>query len=660
MGKIIVLDELTSCQIAAGEVIERPASVVKETVENSIDAGATRISVEIKNGGISLIKIEDNGCGMEADDCVIAFDKHATSKLRSANDLFDIHTLGFRGEALASIAAVAKVTLRTATETAPHGTEVVFEGGDLLSNKPCGCGKGTSITVENLFYNTPARYKFLKKDSTEAGYVADTLEKIALAHPDISIRLISDRKQVLYTPGGDLKKAFFSIFGGDVAANMLDCGFSMSGITVTGLCGTREQVFGNRGRQFVFVNGRFIRSKTITSAIDEAYKTLTMKGKFPTVVINVSVPQTAVDVNVHPAKTEVRFADESAVFRAVYHAIFGALFGYGDVSEGNISGESIHAENIHAENISTGNISKSNISPGNISAENIHAENISTEIQPERTDVRPAEEVTFFELPEFDNAARKPSAEASEKPSQTAYEAALSVQTAAPGKVSEEKPSEYIINKKNPENRENPKDRQARNLTENELVYRDGRVIGQLLDTYILIEYDGALYLLDQHAAHERLKYEELKEALENTENDSQQLMLPITLTLTGTEFQKFRETEDLFENLGFEIDEFGVNIIIIRAIPTFISQEKVQEFIITALESAVPGEAHINVFPDYAVYTMACKAAIKANRHLSDYEIRGLLDSLLAVKNPGTCPHGRPIIIKMTQYEIERKFHRA
>ncbi len=646
MGKIILLDELTASQIAAGEVVERPASVVKEMVENSIDAGSTRVSVEIKNGGIKYIKIDDNGSGMEPDDCIIAFDKHATSKIKSSEDLFSISTLGFRGEALASIAAVSRVTLRTKTRNSENGTYVVIEGGDLMESGQCGAKDGTSFTVENLFFNTPARYKFLMRDQTEASYVAETMERIALSHPGISFRLTSDKKQILFTPGGDLLTAIYGVFGKDVAEKTVSCSFSEDNVKVTGYCGKKELTYGNRNRQIAFVNGRFVKSKTVSAAIDEAYRTLTMKGRFPFAVLNIELPYSRVDVNVHPAKTEVRFADNNAVFRAVYHAITSAVY------------EQIEAP---AEFHETSLL--------NIEAlASSEQKKVLNDILP---DANASEKETVYTAPKSNpEPENKPSSsedpKTEEAPQNTLESGYIKKKYDEPLGAKEQSvftgidigvKSGKVVTKSEPA-AESSKDPQFSGEFFD--VYRHGRVIGQLLETYILIEFNGAFYMIDQHAAHERLKYEEIKSRLLGNDNSSSELLLPITVRLGASEMIRFNEIKEALEKLGFEIDEFGSDSVIIRSIPTMISESNAESFVVTAINSPRTGEGMINVFPDHAVYTMACKAAIKGNMKLSDVEIRSLLDRLSSVKNPGTCPHGRPIILKMTQYEIERRFHRA
>ena len=674
MGKIILLDEQTSCQIAAGEVVERPSSVVKELVENSIDAGSTRIKVEIVNGGIKLIRVTDNGCGMEPDDCLIAFDKHATSKIISSDDLFNITTMGFRGEALASIAAVSKVTLCTKTAHDPEGTCVVIEGGELRETGTVGVPSGTKITVENLFYNTPARYKFLKRDRTEALYVAEILEKIALANPGISFTLISDKKQIMYTPGGgDLKKVVLGIYGRDVAEKLIDISSVTGTVSVNGLCGDKDLTFGNRSRQIFFVNGRNVKSKIISSAVDEAYKTLTMKGRFPFVILGISLPASSVDVNVHPAKTEVRFADENLIFKAVYHAVFDTLRGVGDpLSDNVISYDTKRPE---------GHSSENGAGSGSLNA-NANADN-DAEFLKGLKDVTETEQGSLFDIARNYGGVTSDRSLKNDKDQSSSF-----VKAELPQSGPAKDPSESFVNDQSddsdlfvqgssytrevfssenssPEERQpalpdRPTPKSSIIDTGNIVVYENGRVVGQLFDTYIILEYGTRMYLLDQHAAHERLKYEEIKQALQNTTNPSQLLLIPVTIRLSPKEFSAFSGCRSFFEQLGFEIEEFSGNALIVRSVPTLIERETAADFIITALNNGRPGDAHINVFTDNAIYTMACKAAIKANRKLSAPEIEALLKELIRVDNPGTCPHGRPILISFTQYEIERRFHRA
>lgn len=656
MGKIIVLDELTACQIAAGEVVERPASVVKEMVENAIDAGATKITVEIKNGGIKYIGIDDNGSGFAPDDAVIAFDKHATSKIRNSEDLFRIGTLGFRGEALASIAAVSEVELRTKEKGASLGVYVKFAGGELIEQSECGCKEGSSFVVRNLFYNTPARYKFLKKDATEAGYVADALQKLALSHPDVSIRFISDGKNLLFTPGnGDLMSCIHSIFGKQISAYVRLVEYTENGLSLRGFVGVREASYGNRGRQFFFVNGRFIKNKTVTSAIDEAYKTITMKGRFPFVILSLSVNPGSVDVNVHPTKIEVRFSDESAVFRAVYHGIRNALFGEEDAAEPvlEVPQETVMesgTQYIPIQN-QTGTFKRSmtgETASAYVSlfetAEKLAENAPSLAAEPKTQETPAPQQPPALQQPP---APQQPSA--SQQPSQKEEKAAEPVKSMLPPVST---PKSIFVS-------EAAEEAQGEVCGDND-VYLNSIVVGQLFDTYILLQYRNELVLLDQHAAHERLMYEKIKRSLEEENAESQLLLAPLPIRLSPAEFSAFRENVLFFERAGFEIEDFGNNTVMVRSIPMILEGADIAEFIISGIGLIGNGKEKVSLFSDRAVYTMACKAAIKANRKLRPEEIDALLKELAAVKNPGTCPHGRPIIIKYTKYEIERKFHRC
>lgn len=589
MSKVIVLDELTACQIAAGEVIERPASVVKELVENSIDAGSTAINIEIKRGGITYIRVSDNGSGIEADDAVICFDKHATSKIRTGEDLENVSTLGFRGEALASIAAVGDVELTTRTKNDEIATYVHIKGGDVLETGTKGSAKGTVITVSDLFFNTPARFKFLKKDQTEAAYCADVIEKMALAHPEISFRLVSSGQEMFRTPGdGDIKSAIYCIFGKNVSDNMLPVQYEMNGYTITGYAGVKEAVFGNRSKQIFFVNGRYIKSKVITSAVDEAYKTVVMKNKFPFVVINISVPFKLVDVNVHPAKTEVRFSNEGDVFKAIYRALSNAIY---------------YKEPVIP--MPTQVAPKQQFQP---------VKSQPTYTQPVKS--QPMTDNWKMLFPEIKENVSVVSEEAPPAP------------PAPPA-------PELLIKDYN--------------------YFTDGRIIGQVFMTYILLQYEDKLILIDQHAAHERIKYEELKSSLGSEDIPTITMLVPHTITLTASEYATYCENPEFFTDMGFEIEEFGNNTIIVRAVPMTLEQADLEDVITEGLTGKNTAKDS-----DEKIFRMACKAAIKANKVLSQEEIQSLMRQLSKLDSPNTCPHGRPISIEITQHELERKFKRC
>lgn len=619
MSKIIVLDELTACQIAAGEVIERPASVVKELAENSIDAGATLITVDIRSGGVKYIRITDNGCGFEADDAVIAFDKHATSKIKSGEDLNNVATLGFRGEALASIASVADVELLSKTKDAQTGVYVHIKGCDVLETGERGSAAGTTITVRDLFYNTPARYKFLKKDSTEASYVADVLQKLAIANPNIAFKLISNGNEVFRTPGnGDLKSVIFSIYGKETAASVLPVEYQNENYRIKGFTGIRDAVYSNRTRQLFFVNGRCIRSKTITSALDEAYKTVTMKNKFPFAVLMIEAPLNKVDVNVHPTKAEVRFADESIIYRLVYHGVSNAVL----------------YDNKTAEPVTYTFHEK----PQTFTATERVITPIPVIVQPEIPVVEESVELPpIWTLDKIeDKVEAKVEAKVEEK-----IEADIEVKVEVKADIKEETPVIQI--------EETPV------LYNSTSVYTDGVVIGQIFDTYIILQYANEMVLIDQHAAHERIKYEEIKNAVNTSTGAVSPMLVPISMTLSPSEYTALNSNLEFFEAMGFEIDDFGGNTVIIRAVPTILADSNIEDVILSGLQNKKTAG-----FSDEEIYTMACKAAVKANKRLSQFEIEELLKQLAKLENSGTCPHGRPICVSITEHELERRFKRC
>lgn len=612
MSKIIVLDELTACQIAAGEVIERPASVVKELAENSIDAGATNISVEIRSGGIKYIRITDNGCGFEADDAVIAFDKHATSKIKSGEDLSSVATLGFRGEALASIASVADVELLSKTRDSQTGVYVHIKGCDLIENAERGAADGTTITVRDLFYNTPARYKFLKKDSTEASYVADVLQKLAIANPNIAFKLISNGNEIFRTPGnGELKSVIFSIFGKETAASVLPVDYQSDNYRITGFTGVKDAVFSNRTRQLFYVNGRCVKSKTITAALDEAYKTVTMKNKFPFSVLLIEAPYTKVDVNVHPTKAEVRFSEENLIYRLVYHGVTNAVLYDNKVS----------AVKTEISEPVTASVIK--FAPQNMTVDiPFIPEPVLIPELPKVSEIPPVPQIPQIpELPPiWENSV-----------------------------VVEEEKVEKIEKIEKIEQIEQPV------LYNSTNVYTDGVVIGQVFDTYIILQYGKEMVLIDQHAAHERIKYEEIKNAVNSDTGAVSPMLVPISLQLSPAEHTAFTANADFFEAMGFEIDDFGGNTVLIRAVPTILAESNIEDVVLSGLQNKKTAG-----YSDEEIYTMACKAAVKANKKLSDFEIKELLNKLAKLENSGTCPHGRPICVTITEHELERRFKRC
>lgn len=668
MGSIVLLDDLTINQIAAGEVIERPANVVKELVENSIDAGATSINVEIENGGISLIRITDNGKGIAADDVEIAFERHATSKIRSAKDLIKVSTMGFRGEALASIAAIAKVELVTKTKDAEMGTRIIVEGGDVVLKEECGAPNGTTITVRELFFNTPVRYKFLKKDFTEGGYIETALERISLINPGISFRLISNKKQILQTSGnGDMKTVVFNIFGKDVSQNIVDLNFEYEGIEVTGVAGKPEIARSNRSNQLFYVNGRFIKDKTLSAATEEAYRTLVPQGKFCFCIVNVNMNPEMVDVNVHPAKLEVRFTEEGKVFKAVYYAVRNALLGNDLVKD-----ESANEKPIVRENAVT------NEPPVKKGLFEIFRGGKSNEKKEENTNLRTMNiEVTKKEnddtfISKMMTKGRQENTDASEEhldDKDTVSELTVREQTNNYNVNDEE--NEIVTNNKVKDivdaynEKESSEQKQVPMFYEQDFIEKvelpEYQILGVAFNTYILLQLDDDIYILDQHAAHERVLYEKVKQNFyKDGGKEVQMLLLPDVIDLPKKDMRLVHDNLKLFEQSGFDIEEFGENTIKINGVPVICYEMDTKDLFLDIIDGLdITNRTNKQDIEEKFISTVACKAAVKANMYLDEREIRGLLDELLLLENPFTCPHGRPTAIRITKTEIEKKFGR-
>ena len=819
MGNIVLLDDLTINKIAAGEVIERPASVIKEMVENSIDAGATNITVEIKNGGISYIKVSDNGKGIAQDDLEIAFERHATSKIRSADDLNTVTSMGFRGEALASIAAIANVELVSKTQEQEIGYRVVVEAGDVLEKEEAGCKTGTTITVRNLFFNTPVRYKFLKKDYTESGYIEDVITRIALVNPNIAIKLINTGKTVIQTNGnGDIKSVIYSIYGKDIANGIMEVAYKYEDINIIGVVGKPEVARSNRSNQLFFVNKRYIKDKTLTAATEQAYKGLIPIGKFGFVILNIEMNPAKVDVNVHPAKLEVRFEEENKIFQAIYHAIkdtllktelvansekalheekmetareltfeerlknlkeekqqrqeVGGLFSFRRQNEKQIENytdeeskiktnvlEDIHSNsgetsgNIIEDVYRSKNGVENKINVGEpIDTSDILAklkqmkENLEKElkeknvnipsIQPEEnnpTGETLEEEKEEYRIKEENDKEIKESLDEAEVKNENETDInvtnetenenpEMNLETSQTEENKEFTISEQTVDNTNEiiENIEDPEIKQEfkeikekmQQLNDNPQVVTDdfnemyaklfGRLpiqeddekveekkeekdidilkdnvsvfegieeyqkpaykfIGIAFKTYIIIEIGQEMYILDQHAAHERIMYEKVKENYySESSKDSQMLLLPDVITLTHKEMDIAKENMEMFRKAGFTLEEFGENTIKLTGVPTVcIDLDTKELFLETLDEINTVARTAKQEKEEKFIATVACKAAVKANMALDAKEVESLMDNLLSLPNPFTCPHGRPTAIKMTKYDIERKFAR-
>ena len=724
MGNIVLLDDLTINKIAAGEVIERPASVIKEMVENSIDAGANNITIEIKNGGISYIRITDNGKGIPEDDLEIAFERHATSKIRSADDLSTVTSMGFRGEALASIAAISRVELVSKTATQDNGFKVVVEGGNILEKSVAGCPTGTSITVTNLFYNTPVRYKFLKKDFTEAGYIEDAVTRIALVHPEIAIKLINSGKTVIQTNGnGDLKTVIYSIYGKDVAGALIETEYTYEDMHIYGVIGKPEIARSNRANQIFFVNKRFIKDKALTSAAEKAYKGMIPIGKFSFLVLNVDMNPAKVDVNVHPAKLEVRFEEENTVFKAVYHAIKDALLKAELVADTEQSSSELRSQSglfgnravsVEMPN-SIPDIQKSQDVLRKLQEmkERLIKETTYPEQKQETTQV--AEETvnyTYNEQPEVKEEKVEFVSESvvvTEEPIHEEMKEEIREEKVVeePTKIEETEQEtvqektqntniiEDIVNSRIEEKTEDfeemylklfgtrpiqetvqtPTEKESETAKDiatlgntsmfdniEEFKKPTYKFIGIVFNTYIIIEIDKEMYILDQHAAHERILYEKVKANYYNDESkDSQLMLLPDIITLSHKEMEIAKDNMQMFKKAGFMLEEFGENTLKLTGVPEMCLDLETKEMFLETLDeiNSVSRTAKQEIEERF-IATVACKAAVKANMALNKEEVDSLMDKLLALPNPFTCPHGRPTAIKMSKYDIERKFARA
>lgn len=813
MGNIVVLDELTINKIAAGEVIERPASVIKEMVENSIDAGAKNINIEIKNGGISYIRITDDGKGIEREDLELSFERHATSKIRQAEDLNDVKTMGFRGEALASIAAIAKVTMLSKTRNAEIGNKIVVEGGNILELSEFGCPNGTTITVENLFYNTPVRYKFLKKDYTESGYIEDVIIRLSLVHPDIVFKLINSGKTIIQTTGdGDIKNVIYSIYGKSVATACLNVNYTYEGITVTGVVGKPEIARSNRSNQIFFVNQRYIKDRILSNAAEKAFKGMIPIGKFGFLILNLEMSPNLVDVNVHPAKLEVRFQEEQMVFKSVYYAIQDTLTKAELIanSETKITGklektsdeileqsenanslsglfrritknadddkefgsnnviESIYKSKQEGENNINQNIQdfddkeQNNIKPEIIGPTEIHnkdeikntisefmkmgqaltaeqirekliaismGDNVSEDLKKEENseekiqeeDAQTPEEnkeerhnldlqetaeinsvqedIEKYETKPIDSKGIEEIANVPEMQGEVSEHHEISDNEVAPGNIlanivkersQKEDNSEIIttenfeekfndmyeqifgktVETKRKEKEEEKKTNASDIVNSNVSLFEESkefkdkvtyRLIGIAFKTYIIIEVNKELYIIDQHAAHERILYEKVKKNYyAEGDKNTQLMLLPDIITLTHKEMDIARDNFDKFEKAGFVLEEFGENTIKITGVPSICIDLDTKELFLETLDeiNTVARTAKQEI-EDRFIATIACKAAVKAGMDLAEDEVTSLIDQMLAPPNPFTCPHGRPTTIKLSRYDIEKKFAR-
>ncbi len=609
MASIQVLSQDVADKIAAGEVAERPSAVVKELVENAIDAGADKIDVEIRQGGVGYIRVTDNGCGIPAGEVETAFLRHATSKLTQIEDLYQIGTMGFRGEALASICAVAEVEVITKTKEAEEGVYLSLTHGVPSGKDSIACADGTTMVIQNLFANIPARMKFLKKDSTESGYVADLLGRIALSRPDIAFSYTCDGKEVFATSGdGKLTNVILQIYGLDHAKGVLPVDYTEDHIHIHGVVGKPELARGNRTRQTLFVNGRYVKNHVVGKVVEEAFRNSMMVGKFPFFVIEVNLPAELVDVNVHPAKTEVKFANEKQVYDVAYHAIRNALFQEESKPE----------------------------TPQKPVVQNYVPTPVPTRVAPKL--VREYLESTVPQERRTVSFLRE-----------------------EPEKVLEEllESSANIIEETHPQPMQEMMQEMAGTLPLKE----KAKVIGQVFDTYIICQRGEEMFLIDQHAAHERLRFESLKKSYFNKQKFSQVLLTPMVFTLDYQEKNTVLENLYRFDAFGFEIEDFGGNSVIVHATPIAADEKTIRDLILELADAMASQSKHpVADFEERALDMISCKYAIKANKHLSYLEMQDLTDRVLNMEEEtgvATCPHGRPIRVIFTQTEVEKLFKR-
>lgn len=667
MGKIHVLSSSVSNKIAAGEVVERPASVIKELVENSIDAGANLITVEIKKGGSVYMRVSDNGSGMSAEDAKICFLRHATSKIQTSDDLDAIYTLGFRGEALSSIGAVAQVELYTKRAEDESGVCVTCRGGEILSSEEAGAPNGTSISVENLFFNTPARLKFLKKDSTEAAYITDIMTRFIFAHPEISFKLIIDGKEKLFSPGDNsLKNAVYTVYGKDYANGTIPVEYEFEGIKLTGLIGKGTLSRPKRNYQSFFVNKRYITSSTLIAALENAYKNQIMIGKFPMAVLNIEINPSLIDINVHPTKLEVKFSNEKAVYNAVYYGAKNALYAIPNVPKIERSENDGDTKLKAVQNTFKRDTHKEQLFLADM-ADALPKNMIK---RPETSSYNPRE--NHFLKSKGDTKPEVQSADRAASDNKAAKEifAAKNVSMAEPKRAYEpliknngDTKNTLISSKKNEKRKSEIKEETAAEVKKaEETVFVDEyfEIVGQIFNSYIIAEKGDEMMIVDQHAAHERLKYEELKADIAAKQAVSQMLIEPVIVNLTGNEMSAYRDNKQLFEDIGFDAEEFGDDAVIIRSVPGEVGLGEVEPLV---LELVAQGEELrkelITEKQQRLLYTIACKSAVKANMSMSKMEMESLVRNVLRLKNINTCPHGRPIIITMSKKEMEKEFKR-
>ena len=638
MPQIKLLDQQTIDKIAAGEVVERPSSVVKELVENAIDAKATAITVEIKEGGVSFIRITDNGCGIEKDQIPLAFLRHSTSKIKHIEDLFHISSLGFRGEALSSIAAVAQVELITKTYGDLTGIRYVIEGSKEIASEEVGAPEGTTFLVKNLFFNTPVRRKFLKSAQTEGGYIADLMERMALSHPEVSFKFINNGQTKLHTSGnGNKKDLVYHVYGRDITSSLIQIDEKTELFEVTGFIGKPNVSRGNRNYENYFINGRYIKSALLSKAIEEGYKGFMMQHQYPFCVLYIQINSELIDVNVHPTKMELRFTQNETIYNSLYQIVRNALTHREFIQQVPVTEEKKQRDTVPEV--------KTAPEPFEVRRLNDVRKAISLDSPYERKYPDHLRENTNYQNTPFQN---------------TSVSATRIFEKLAKDKEVFAKTKQSVMAA--------PKETQKTVYEQQQLdtafltadARKQHKIIGQLFDTYWLVEYEDKLFIIDQHAAHEKVLYEKTMEKLKEKSFTSQTVSPPIILTLNNEETEMLEKYKKELNSFGYEIEPFGGKEYAITAIPAEFSDVDMKSMFIEMLDDfANIGGAQAPVMLMEKVASMSCKAAVKGHDRLSTQEASHLIDTLLTLENPYQCPHGRPTIIAMSKFEIEKKFKR-
>jgi DNA mismatch repair protein MutL len=618
--------------IAAGEVVERPSSVVKEMIENSVDAGAKSITVEIKNGGSTYIRITDDGCGIAKSEIKKVFISHATSKIKVQDDLDSIATLGFRGEAMASISAVSRVELLSRTADEDLGTRYEIAGGEEIDFSDAGCPIGTTIVVRDIFFNTPARMKFLKKDVTEGNAVAGIVDRMAISHPEISFRFIRDGKQALITSGnGDLKSTVYSVFGRDFSQSLIDVDYSVNNMRVTGVVTKPSASRKSRAMQFFFINSRLVKCQTAMAALEQAYRNSIMVGRFPGCVLNIECDNSFVDVNVHPAKIEVRFANEKPIFELIYYGVKSAI------EVGDTPKEVKFEQKKSVQTTLNGRLDFF-----------------------KRDEDKP-QQMEFKQKANPDNFWQVASTKPTYKVVEGEDDEPQAKQSVEPKpietiKIEPDKVEKAIVKEQEPV-QQDIKQEPKSNGDDNEIEIPDFRVIGEAFKTYILVEIENALYLIDKHAAHERMNYENLKSS---TVINSQILLSPVAVHLSKEEYSVVCDNLELYKKCGFLVEDFGNSTVIVRECPSILNGEDIEDLMCETASKLLEGKTDITPEQmDWIFHSTSCRSAVKAGDYTSPYERDLFVKKLLSMPNIRYCPHGRPVMIKMTKYDIEKQFGR-